>query len=200
MKERERYGRQWKRMGGKKDGQWRALCLALHPLTVRDVKGRCAVSSVAGADDVQFLVVQIVNAILTGIGCRRARHGHGSATAHSANASRMVVMVVVVVMVMQAATHGRVVLVRRVVVMPLRRRQHGLPADANAKSRINNQSSLSQHYSFLTVIYLFRVYTSTPYRKYLFIYCSYFYISLTFWTCRPSRCVCICIELLVCGL
>lgn len=76
-----------------------------HAGIVRDVKGRCAVSSVASADNVQLLIVQIVNAILTGIGSRGARHGHTAARAVTVNAAtedgkvmRVVVSVVMAVM------------------------------------------------------------------------------------------------------
>ncbi len=125
-----------------KDGRAQTLHLGLGPLTVRDVKGRCAVSSVASADNVQFLVVQIVNAILTGIGSRRTGHGHGASSAADAtDATARMMVVVVMVMVVKAAAHSAaasVVLVRRIVVMPLRRCQHGLPADRNSMINHNN--------------------------------------------------------------
>ena len=113
------------------------------------MKWRCAVSPVAGADNVQFLVVQIVDAILAGIGSRGARHGHSSAAGPDTQPGQVVPVVVsvvvpvvaVMVAVQTAAAHadtsaaGRVVVVvlvgRRIVVMPLRRRQHGLPAGQN---------------------------------------------------------------------
>lgn len=72
-------------------------------LTVRDVKRRCAVASVTRPDHVQFLVVQIVYAILTGVGRRRAGHGHGATdAADTADASGVVVVMVVMVMVQSA--------------------------------------------------------------------------------------------------
>lgn len=125
------------------------------------MKWRCAVSSVAGAHHVQFLIVQIVDAILTGIGSRRTRHGD-SAAGPDADAqstqpvmtdvmavvvAAVVVVVAVMVSVQSAAAHAdtsaarRVVVVMfvagRIVVMPLRRRQHGLPAGQNLETKIN---------------------------------------------------------------
>ena len=85
-------------------------------LTVGDMQRRRYVAAIAGADDVELLVVDVVDAVLTWVRRRWAGHGHGAAAAVAVGADLQttvgaLVMVMVVVVVQMR---------RRVVVVPLR--------------------------------------------------------------------------------